>query len=431
VSETTPLEPTAGHPERRPAALGFVYAAILMNVLSMGVIIPVFPPLVKSLAHVGDAGAAQITGVFGAAWALMQLIFAPIFGNLSDRFGRRPVLLVAMFGLAFDYLVMALAPSIAWLFVGRLIAGMTSASSSAAGAYVADVSTPDNRARNFGRFQAAANAGILIGPLLGGLGFSLFHNDPRAPFWIAAGLALMNGLYGVFFLPESLVHERRAPFRWKRANPIGAAQLLITTPGLLGMAGILFLAQFAGYSFNSVFQFYTHFRFGWGPPQIMILLMVLSGGGILMQSFVAGWVVGWLGERRSVIAGMALSVFGFAGLGLASTLPFFWAAVGILVLGGLSFPSLISLLTQRVGVDQQGQLQGALQILFASGGLVAPLAFTNIFAWSIGTGRGLGLPGLSLLVGSGLVVVALTFAYLFARPVPTLGPPTLLTGEGT
>jgi DHA1 family tetracycline resistance protein-like MFS transporter len=418
VSETTPLDPTTGHPERRPAALGFVYAAILMNTLSMGVIIPVFPPLVKALAHVGDAGAAQIGGIFAAAWSLMQLIFAPIFGNLSDRFGRRPVLLVAMFGLAFDYLVMALAPNIAWLFVGRLIAGMTSASGSAAGAYVADVSSPENRARNFGRFQAAANAGILLGPALGGFGFFLFHHDPRAPFWIAAGLAVCNGLYGLFFLPESLVRERRAPFHWKRANPIGAARLLVSKPGLLGMAGILFLAQFAGSSFNSVFQFYTHARFGWGPGGVAVLLMVLSGGNILMQSFVSGTVARRLGERGAVIAGMGLSVFGFAGLGLAPTPSWFWVAVGIVILGGVSFPSLISLLTQRVGVDEQGQLQGALQILFACTGLVAPITFTNIFAWSIGPGAGVGLPGLSLLAGSALIVVALGLAYRYARPKP-------------
>src|SRR5580704_13298486 len=185
-----------------------------MNTISMGVIIPVFPVLVKSLTGQGDAGAAQITGVFGAAWALMSLIFAPIFGNLSDRFGRRPVLLVTMFGLSFDYLVMALAPSIGWLFIGRIISGITSSSGSAAGAYVADISTEEDRARNFGRFQAAANAGVVLGPLLGGF---VGAWNPRAPFWVAAALAFVNGLYGLFIVPESLSHERRAPFRWSRA----------------------------------------------------------------------------------------------------------------------------------------------------------------------------------------------------------------------
>jgi MFS transporter, DHA1 family, tetracycline resistance protein len=200
VSETTPSRPR-GFGRGRPAALGFIYAAIMMNTVSMGVIVPVFPTLVKSLTGQGDAGAAQIMGVFGAAWAMMNLIFAPVFGNLSDRFGRRPVLLVSMFGLAFDYLVMALAPNIAWLFIGRVISGITASSGSAAGAYVAVVSTPENRARNFGRFGAFANAGILMGPALGGL---VGQFDPRAPFWIASLLAFANGLYGLFVVPESL-----------------------------------------------------------------------------------------------------------------------------------------------------------------------------------------------------------------------------------
>jgi DHA1 family tetracycline resistance protein-like MFS transporter len=400
-------------PSGRPAALGFIYAAILMNTCSMGVIVPVFPTLVKSLTGQGDAGAAQIMGVFGAVWAMMQLTFAPIFGNLSDRFGRRPVLLVSMFGLAFDYLVMALAPNIAWLFVGRLISGITASSSSAAGAYVADISSPEDRSRNFGRFQAAANAGILLGPALGGF---LGVLDPRAPFWIAAGLAFANGLYGLFIVPESLSHERRAPFRWKRANPIGAAGLLISHKGLLGLAMIVFLAQFAGASFNSIFQFYTHYRFGWGPPQVAILLMVLSGGNIVVMSLIAGWAVKRIGERGAVIVGVLLGIAGFAALGLAPTQPLFWGAVAIVIGANLTFPSLMSLLSKRVAVDEQGQLQGAMAILFGLSQLIGPIFFTRVFAWSIGPGGAhLGLPGLSLLMGAGLICVNLVLSIIYAR----------------
>jgi DHA1 family tetracycline resistance protein-like MFS transporter len=410
VSETTPATTRA---RDRPAALGFIYAAILMNTVSMGVIIPVFPVLVKRLTGQGDAGAAQIMGVFGAVWALSQLICAPILGNLSDRFGRRPVLLATMFGLAIDYVVMAMAPNIGWLFLGRVISGGTAASGSAGGAYVADVSTPENRARNFGRFQAAANAGILIGPALGGFVGAI---DPRAPFWIAAALAFANGLYGLFILPESLSRERRMAFHWRRANPVGAAALLVSRKGLLGLAGILFLAQFAGSSFNSIFQFYTHYRYGWGPREVAILLMALSGGGILMQSFVTGWVVQRIGERGAVILGMALSVAGFVAIGLAPTAPLFWAALAPIVLGNLAFPSLMSLLSKRVAVDQQGQLQGALAILFGLGQLIGPLIFTNIFAWSVGAGGGFHLPGLSMLVGAGLIVLGVLLAITYARP---------------
>jgi DHA1 family tetracycline resistance protein-like MFS transporter len=415
VSETTPVPTTPSSPSGRPAALGFIYAAILMNTISMGLIIPVFPTLVKSLTGQGDAGAAQIMGIFGAVWALMRLTFAPIFGNLSDRFGRRPVLLVSMFGLSFDYLLMAMAPSIAWLFVGRVIAGITASSDSAAGAYVADVSTPENRARNFGRFQAAANAGILLGPALGGFVGVL---DPRAPFWIAAALALANGLYGLFVVPESLARDRRAPFHWKRANPVGAAALLLSRKGLLGMALILFVMQFAGSSFNSIFQFYTHYRFGWGPPQIAILLMVLGGGNIVIQSLGAGWAARRIGERGAVIVGMMLGSLGFAVVGLASTVFVFWGAIGILIVSNISFPNLMSLLSKRVDVDQQGQLQGALQILFGLSQLIGPIAFSNLFAWSVSAG-GWHMPGLSMLVGAGLIVVGVGLSVIYARQPDT------------
>lgn len=411
VVSVTPSESSPAG--RRPAALGFIYAAVAMNMVSQGVIIPVFPVLVKSLTGQGDAGAAQIMGVFAAAWAVMQLTFAPVFGNLSDRFGRRPVLLVSMFGLALDYVIMALAPNIIWLFVGRLISGITSSSGSAAGAYVADVSNEDNRARNFGRFQAALNAGIFIGPLIGGLGAL----NPRAPFWIAAGLAFANGLYGLFIIPESLAHERRAPFRWSRANPVGAAQLLISRKGLLGLAGIVLLAQFASFSFNSVFQFYTHHRYGWGPANIALLLMVLSGSGIVIQSFGAGWAARWLGERGAVILGLCVNVVGFISLGLAPTAPLFWAAIIPVMCAGIAFPSLMSLLSARVGVDEQGQLQGALSIVFGLTALVAPLAFTNVFAWAIRPG-GPQLPGLPMFIAAGLILASVGMAVAFARPAP-------------
>jgi DHA1 family tetracycline resistance protein-like MFS transporter len=422
VSEATQSFLVGGH-RGRPAALGFIYAAIMMNTTSMGVIAPVFPVLVKSLTGQGDAGAATIMGFFGAAWALMQLTFAPIFGNLSDRFGRRPVLLVSMFGLAVDYLIMALAPNISWLFVGRVISGITASSGSAAGAYVADISTPEDRARNFGRFQGAANAGILLGPALGGFVGAL---DPRAPFFVAAALAFANGLYGFFVVPESLSRDRRAPFRWRRANPVGAAALLVSRKGLLGMALIVFLAQFAGASFNSIFQFYTHYRFGWGPPQVALLLMVLSGGNILVMSFAAGWVVKRISERGAVIAGVLLAIAGFAALGLAPTAPLFWGAIALVVGANLTFPSLMSLLSKRVDVDQQGQLQGAMAILFGLSQLIGPIFFTRVFAWSIGPGAGLHLPGLSLLMGAGLICVNLVLAIVYARepdaPVEGGGP---------
>ena len=412
MSETTPSRPR-GFGRGRPAALGFIYAAIMMNTVSMGVIVPVFPTLVKSLTGQGDAGAAQIMGVFGAAWAMMNLIFAPIFGNLSDRFGRRPVLLVSMFGLAFDYLVMALAPNIAWLFIGRVISGITASSGSAAGAYVADVSTPENRARNFGRFQACGQRRHPAGAGAGRSGRAVRSRARRSGS--PSMLAFANGLYGLFVVPESLSHERRMPFHWRRANPVGAVALLVSRRGLLGIAMIFFIAQFAASSFNSVFQFYTHYRYGWGPAQIGLLLMVLSGCGIVVQSFVAGWATKRIGERRSVILGMMVNTAGFTCIGLAANAPQFWAALAPLILAGIAFPNLMSLLSKRVGVDQQGQLQGALAILFGASQLIGPLAYTNVFAWAITGGAWLHLPGLPMLLGSGLLLIAVGLAFAYAR----------------
>lgn len=409
--------PSSGRPPPRPprqAALGFVYAAILMNVVSMGVTAPTIPVLIKSLAHADDAGAAKISGLFAAAWAVMQFLFAPLFGSLSDRFGRRPVLLVSMFGLAVDYVIMALAPSITWLFIGRLISGVTSSSSSAAGAYVADVSTEENRARNFGRFQASASAGIILGPALGGLVGGI---DPRAPFWVASALSFANGLYGLFVVPESLSRERRMPFHWTRANPVGAFRLL-GRPELVGLAFLPFFTQFAGMAFNSVFQFYTHYRFGWGPPQVGVLLMVLGGGSMLVQSYLSGESARRLGERAAILIGLFLNASGFTMLALAPTVALFWVGIGLCILGGISFASTQSLMSERVGVDEQGQLQGALTIFIGLTGFLGPIVFTRIFAWSIGPGRGLNLPGLSLLMGAACVMAAFTIALFVARPTP-------------
>lgn len=400
-----------GHAGRAPA-LGFVYAAVLMNVLSMGIIIPVFPTLLREISQTNDAEAAMIAGYFGAAWSLMQLIFAPWFGAISDRFGRRPVLLISMFGLAIDYVVMALAPNLFWLFVGRIIAGITAASGSAAGAYVADVSSPEDRARNFGRFQAAANAGIVLGPAIGGIVGSW---DPRAPFWVAAALAFANGLYGLFMVPESLSRERRAPFRWASATAVGSIRLLASYKGLLGMAAVIFLIQFASMSFNSIFQFYTHFRFGWGPRDIGILLMALGLGNMLVQSLLAGKAASWLGDRGAVIAGLVISVGGFLVLGFAPVAAVFWVGTVALCFGGINSPAIMSLMTKRVDADEQGRLQGALGIFLGMTGLVGPILFTHVFAWSVGPGSFLGLPGLSILTGAVLMVFALIAAVIYAR----------------
>lgn len=403
----------------RPAALGFVYAAILMNVTSMGVIIPVFPSLLKGITGTDDAHAAVISGFFAATWSLMQLIFAPWFGAISDRFGRRPVLLVSMFGLAFDYVIMALAPNLAWLFIGRVIAGITAASGSAAGAYVADVSTPEDRAKNFGRFMAAANAGIVLGPALGGIAG---HFDPRAPFWLAAGLSFANGVFGLLVVPESLPPEKRAPFRWASANAIGSLRLLFSYKGLAGLSAVIFLNQFAAMSFNSIFNFYMSYRFGWKELQMGIFLMGLGGANVFVQSQMSGLAARRLGDRGAVLAGLGCACLALMVMGLAPWMPLFVVGTLLLSFSGVAGPAVQSLMTQRVDETEQGRLQGAMSIFLGLTGLVAPICFTQVFSWSTtGAGRTLGQPGLSMVCGAALLLAALLAAYFFARPTAPHG----------
>jgi DHA1 family tetracycline resistance protein-like MFS transporter len=397
--------------------MGFIFAAVLMDTVAMGVIMPVLPLLLKSLAGQGDGGGAQIGGLLAAFWALMQLVAAPVLGNLSDRFGRRPVLLASMLGLGLDHVIIALAPNLAWLVVGRIISGATAASGSTAMAYVADISTPQNRARNFGFIQAAFRAGILLGPAIGGF---VGAWNPRAPFWIAAALALINSVYGFFVLPESLAADRRRPFHWGRANPVGALRLLFTRQGLVGLAASLFLLYFASSAFNSIFQFFTHYRFGWGAAGNGLFLMALGALGLFTEGVLAGMLAARIGERAAVLAGVSFYVVGFVGLGLAPTPPLFLAATVVTIIGGASTPNLMSLISARVAGDEQGQLQGALTVLASLSVMVGPIVFSNLFAFAVGPGAAHSPPGLPLLVGAALVAAGLALAVVFARPATAI-----------
>ena len=281
----------------RRAALGFIFAAALMDILALGLIIPVLPNLVKHFARGDTAEAARYVGWFGLIFGAMQFIFSPILGALSDRFGRRPVLLISIFGLGFDYILMALAPSIGWLFLGRTLSGITAASFSTASAYVADISPPDQRAKNFGFMGAAFGVGFVIGPAAGGF---LGGIDLRLPFWVAGGLALVNGLYGLFVLPESLPRAQRATFSLAKANPLGSLRLLRSHPELLGLASVVFLYFLAHQVLQSTFVLYTGYRYAWGPSMVGYNLMGVGVGNILVQAFVVGPFVKRFGGRARV-----------------------------------------------------------------------------------------------------------------------------------
>ena len=414
MSQSFPSRPSstkAGAPKRQPA-FGFILASIFLDALSFGLIFPILPRLILGLAG-GDAGhAARIFGLMAAAWSLMNFIASPVLGALSDRFGRRPVILISTFGLSIDFLVMALAPNVAWLFVGRAMSGLTAASYSAAAAYLADTTPPDQRAKRFGLFSAVSGTGFILGPAAGGL---LAGIDPRAPFFAAAGLAALAWLYGLLILPESLPPELRTKTPWRSANPVRALGILAKDNVLLGLATVGTLLQLSAQAVNIVFVLYTAHRYHWSAVQAGLLLTVFAGGNILVMGVMAPRLVQRIGERATLLGGVVLSAIGFVGLGLAPTSLAFCLACVPTCLGNMCGPPLQALQTKRVGPTEQGRLQGALSALQAFNGLAGPIFFTQVFAWSIAPGSGSGLSGVSLLIAAVLMASALPFALAVAR----------------
>lgn len=385
------------------AAFVFIFITVCLDMLALGVIVPVLPALVVQLEHGDYARAASVTGVFGFAWAAMQFVFSPVQGVLSDRYGRRPVVLLSNFGLGVDYVVMALAPTLAWLFVGRLVSGITSASFSTATAYIADVTPPEKRAARFGMLGAAFGLGFVVGPAVGGL---LGNVSLRLPFWAAAALSLANAAYGVFVLPESLPKEKRANVGFAKANPFGSLELLYKTPGLLVLAGASFLYFLAHESLPSVFVLYTKYRYGWGERTTGIALAIVGLTSAAVAAALVGRAVARLGERGALVLGLAAGCAGFALFGLAPTTLLFMMAIPIDALFGLVGPSMQSLMSERIGQDAQGRLQGALSSMRGVTGMIGPIVFTQIFARSIDQ-KGAQLPGAPFLLAGALVLGSL------------------------
>lgn len=394
-------------PPVRNAAVAFIFVTILLDMFALGLIMPILPKLVESFVDNDTASAARIFGLFGTAWAAMQFIFSPILGGLSDRFGRRPVVLLSNFGLALDYVLMALAPSLIWLFIGRVISGITSASVSTAFAYIADITPPERRAAVFGKVGAAFGAGFIVGPAIGGL---LGHADPRLPFWVAAGLSFANTLYGLLILPESLPPERRSPFRWKSANPLGALKLLRTDRVLAGLSIANFVAQLAHVVLPSTFVLYATYRYGWNTMTVGLTLALVGVCAMVVQGAGIGPIVRRIGERRALLLGLGSGAAGFLIFGVAPTGPLFWLGIPVMALWGLAGAATQALMTQLVAPDQQGQLQGATTSVQSVSQLVGPFLFTLIFAYFIGAQAPLDLPGAPFLLASALLVLALVIA---------------------
>ena len=407
-----------------------------MDVLSFGVLIPVVPSLIKEFTAKGDwlasvivsilgkefAGqpeslASTCVGLFGFVWALMHFFCAPILGALSDVYGRRRVLLISCFGLGIDYLLMGFSQNLTWLFIGRIISGITASGFATAGAYIADVTPPEKRAAAFGMFGAAFGIGFVIGPALGGV---LGEYDLRLPFWVAATLTLLNVFYGYFVLPESLAIEHRKPFSWSRANPIGSLRLLRAHPGMLGLAMVYFLYQLAHQVLNNVFVLYTEHRYDWTPRMVGIALGIVGTLNIVVQGGLVRPALKRCGERALLYTGLICGIVGYSMYGLADASWKFWAATPVFSLMAFFTPAIQGLMSRRLGPSVQGQLQGANGSLMGIAGMIGPLLFPSIYAYSVNPSTPLNTPGLPFLVAAGCLSVAILIAILTLRPVESV-----------
>ncbi len=411
------MQKPAPGPEPRKAAVVFIFTIVLLDVIALGIIIPVLPKLVESMVGETPRG-AEIFGLFGTAWALMQFLCSPLLGALSDRFGRRPVLLISMAGHGLDYILMALAPNLLLLFVGRIISGITAASFGTAYAYIADVTGPEKRAQGFGVVGAAFGVGFVLGPALGGI---LGAYDPRLPFWVAAGFSLANAAYGYLFVPESLPPERRMAFSWARANPVGALKLLSRRPELIGLAGVNFLHQLAHASLPAIAVLYTSYRYGWDSQMMGLSLAAIGIMSGVVQGTLIKPIVALIGERRTQLTGLLFGALGFAIYGMASTSLEFWAGIPVMALWGVAGAATQAMMSRLVTASEQGQLQGANSSIMAVAGLIGPGLFSFTFAWSIAGGAASPVPGLAFLLAAALLVLGAALAWQVTRGTPVGG----------
>ena len=402
---------SAAPPQRRTAAIAFILVTALLDVMSMGIVIPVLPQLIEQLT--GSSSEASLwNGLFVALWAAMQFLCSPVIGSLSDRYGRRPVILLSVAGLTLDYLLMALAPTLWWLALGRILAGVTSSSFTSAFAYMADITPPESRARGYGLIGAAFSAGFVAGPLLGGV---LGEISLRAPFWAAAGLSGLAFLYGLIVLPESLAPDKRMAFHWTRANPFGALRLLRSHPELSSLAVVNFLLYFAHHLFSAVFVLYAGDRYGWGAWQVGTLLALVGLMDMGVQGVLVGPVVKRLGDRGTMVVGLAFGAVGVAAMGLAPTGWLFVAAMFPNALWGLAMPTIQSLMTQRVSESEQGQLQGANNSVGSIAGIASPLFFGWVYALSAGAHPALPFIGSAFLIAAAVLAGAALLGWAAGR----------------
>lgn len=402
--------------EMRRAAFAFIFFTVCIDMLALGIVAPVLPKLIIVLEDGDKASAAATFGVFGTAWAAMQFLFAPLLGALSDRFGRRTIILISCVGLGFDYVLMALAPSLPWLFVGRIISGITAASFATGFAYIADVTPPGQRAAKFGLLGAAFGLGFILGPAVGGL-LAIF--GLRAPFWAAACLSLVGAVYGFFVLPESLPRNRRAPFNWRRANPIGSVELLRTHGrALLGLSAAVFLYRMAHDALPTLFVIYGDYRYHWSARDVGLALAAVGVASMIVQAGMVGRAVRRFGERRTMLLGFSFGAIAMSVYALAPNGGLFLIGIPFGGLFGFTYASLQGLATRQVDEREQGRLQGALAMVMGVAGVIAPLMFTQVFARAIAPERTWALPGLPFLLAAVLLVSAALISAAATKPSP-------------
>ncbi|RZK41705.1 MAG: MFS transporter [Pedobacter sp.] len=389
--------------ERKSGVL-FILITILIDCIGFGIIIPIMPDLIKELAHVDLSQASRYGGWLLVAYSVMQFIFSPILGSLSDRFGRRPILLVSLFGLAVDYVFLAFAPSLAWLFVGRIIAGVCGASITTASAYIADVSLPEKRAQNFGLIGAAFGLGFIIGPIIGGL-FAQY--GLRVPFMIAAGLSLINWLYGYFILPESLKLENRRHFDWKRANPIGAIKQIKKYPSLLGLLASLFILYLAAQATQSVWSYYTISKFNWNAAWVGYSLGFVGLTVAIVQGGLIRLIIPKIGNKRSIQLGLVLYAIGFVCFSLANKGWMMFAFMVPYALAGITGPAIQGIISKQVGPNEQGELQGIITSLMSLASIFGPGLMTYLFFYFTANESAIYFPGAPFMMAAFLTCIAI------------------------
>jgi MFS transporter, DHA1 family, tetracycline resistance protein len=418
----------AGAVKTRRATLSFIFVTLFLDIFGIGLIIPILPKLVESLQG-GDVSAASRTvGALAALYSLMQFLCAPVLGSLSDHYGRRPIILASLFGSFLDYVLLFWAPNLGWFYLGRIIAGVTSANITAASAYIADVSPPEKRAANFGIIGAAFGLGFIAGPALGGL---LGTFGLRVPFIVAAGLTLLNWCYGLFVLPESLAPENRRKFSWRRANPAGSLLALRHFPVVLGLTGTFFLINVAQNFIHSTWVLYMSYRYGWSSREVGLSLAIVGVMAAIIQGGLARRIIPALGERRAIVLGLGLGVLNMTGYGLATHGWMIYAILVVGAIGSIGGPALQGLISRNVPPDQQGAVSGALSSVASLAGILGPPIGAGLFGWGIRPAAPIHLPGLAFFAGAALIAGALALAVRsFRRTAAALpasappGPPT-------